>query len=125
MNRAAALLRSARERAGLTQRELAERAGTSQPAVARAERGRATLTVATLGRLLGAAGFDLVMEVRPRAVEDPVTEAYRRDVDRTLLRENRRRSVDERLRAGAETVADLRELERATRGARRPGPHRP
>ena len=29
---------------------------------------------------------------------DPVIEAYKKDVDRTLLRENLRRSVEERLR---------------------------
>jgi len=30
---------------------------------------------------------------------DPVIEAYKRDVDRTLLRENLRRTVEERLEA--------------------------
>jgi hypothetical protein len=30
---------------------------------------------------------------------DPVIEAYKRDVDRTLLRQNLRRSVEERLEA--------------------------
>jgi hypothetical protein len=29
---------------------------------------------------------------------DPVIEAYKKDIDRTLLRENLKRSVDERLR---------------------------
>ena len=29
---------------------------------------------------------------------DPVIEAYKRDIDRTLLRENLKRSVEERLR---------------------------
>ena len=29
---------------------------------------------------------------------DPVVEAYKRDIDMTLLRENLRRSVDERVR---------------------------
>ena len=29
---------------------------------------------------------------------DPVIEVYKKDIDRTLLRENLRRSVDERLR---------------------------
>lgn len=114
----ATLLRSTRERAGLSQRELAERAGTSQPAVARAESGRASITVDTLQRLLRAAGFDLVLSADPGPGEDPVTAAYRRDVDRTLLRENLHRSVDERLRMGADTAADLRELARATRAAR-------
>jgi hypothetical protein len=32
------------------------------------------------------------------SVPDPVIEAYKRDIDRTLLRENLKRSVEERLR---------------------------
>jgi len=115
---AAALLRSARDRAGLSQRELAERAGTSQPAIARAESGHTGITVETLRRLLSAAGFDLVMTAVPSRGEDPVTAAYRRNIDRTLLRANLNRSVDERLRVGAETVRDLRELQRAVTASR-------
>jgi len=119
MTSTADLLKSARVRAGLSQRELAERAGTSQPAVARAESGKGSITVDTLRRLLGAAGFDLVLTAQPAPATDPVTAAYRRDVDRTLLRESLRRSVDERLRVGAEMVTDLDELAGATRAARR------
>ncbi len=119
MHPEADLLRAARARAGLSQRELARRASTTQPAIARAESGRGGITVASLRRLLEAAGFELVMTVEPHAVEDPVTAVYRRNVDRTLLRENRRRRVDERLRAGAEMVTDLRALENATRAVRR------
>lgn len=51
----------ARKAAGLSQAELARRAGTSQPAVARYERGRASPSVATLERLLLAAGQRLVL----------------------------------------------------------------
>jgi uncharacterized protein len=57
---AASLLRTARRRAGLTQRALAEAAGTSQAAVAAIETGRKQPTVATLDRLLLAAGTELV-----------------------------------------------------------------
>jgi len=35
---------------------------------------------------------------RPTIEPDPVIEAYKKDVDRTLLRENLKRSVEERLR---------------------------
>lgn len=59
---ASALLRSARSRSGLTQRALAERAGTSQSVVARIELGRSSPTVATLHRLLEATGH--VVEAR-------------------------------------------------------------
>jgi uncharacterized protein len=58
---AAVLLRRARTRAGLSQRALAGRAGTSQAAVAAIETGRKDPTVATLQRLLAAAGSTLVL----------------------------------------------------------------
>jgi transcriptional regulator with XRE-family HTH domain len=110
-----ALLREARQRAGLSQKELAKRAGTSQPAVARLEAGQASPTLATLERLVGAAGFDLGIELVPKATPDPLVDAYKRDVDRTLLRENLRRSMDERLRSLGELQEFGNELERAVR----------
>lgn len=57
---AAPILRSARSRAGLSQRALADRAGTSQSAIAAIESGRKQPTVATLERLLRAVGTELV-----------------------------------------------------------------
>ena len=54
--------------------------------------------------LIRAAGFE----------PDPVIEAYKRDVDRTLLRQNLRRSVTER-------VANLMALQRLAVEARRAG----
>ena len=45
---------------------------------------------------------------------DPVIEAYKKDVDRTLLRENLRRSVAERL-------ANLQALQRLAEEARKAG----
>ena len=63
-----ALLREARGRAGLTQRELAQRAGTSQSVVARIEQGRSDPSSSTLLRLLAAAGFELRSELTPIAV---------------------------------------------------------
>ena len=61
------LVRDARLRAGLTQRELARRAETAQSVVARIERGQTSPTWETLTRLLSAAGFDLdaSLAVRP------------------------------------------------------------
>ena len=50
---------------------------------------------------------------------DPVIEAYKRHVDRSLLRENLRRSVAERL---ANLVALQRLAEEARRAGRRGGP---
>lgn len=113
------LILEARRRAGLTQAELARRTGTSQPAVARLERGSASPTLATLERLVGGAGFDLRLSLVPRAALDPLIEAYKRDVDRTLLRENLRKTVDERLRSLAEMQEFGRELERSVRASRK------
>lgn len=62
----AATLRGARQRAGLTQRELAQRASTSQAAVARYETDAAVPSIATLRRLLDAAGHDLELSAVPR-----------------------------------------------------------
>jgi transcriptional regulator with XRE-family HTH domain len=53
------LLRTARTRAGLSQRELARRAGTAQSVIARIELGATSPTWETLSRLLDAAGFEL------------------------------------------------------------------
>jgi transcriptional regulator with XRE-family HTH domain len=64
------LLRDARLRAGLTQRELAQRAKTAQSVVARIEGGRTSPTWDTLVRLLAAAGFDLHAELALRPVAD-------------------------------------------------------
>jgi hypothetical protein len=46
---------------------------------------------------------------------DPVIEAYKRDVDRTLLRERLKRSVEERLRDLTRLQAAAEELRRAGR----------
>jgi transcriptional regulator with XRE-family HTH domain len=62
---AAELVRSARTRAGLSQRQLALRAGVSQPAVARLESGRHTPSLTTLARLLAACGERLVLDSVP------------------------------------------------------------
>lgn len=55
-------LQRIRKDAGLTQAEVAERAGTSQPAVNRYERGEVTPSVQTLERLLEACGYQLALE---------------------------------------------------------------
>jgi len=59
MTTAAALLREARMRAGLSQRDLAKKAGTAQSVIARIERGQTSPTLETLERLLAAAGVEL------------------------------------------------------------------
>ena len=112
---AASILTQARLNAGLTQRQLAERVGTSQPAIARLEAGLVSPTLDTVKRVAAAAGYELRVELAPLPGPDPVIEAYKRHVDRSLLRENLRRTVDERL----QSLDDLRrfgdELQRAVR----------
>jgi transcriptional regulator with XRE-family HTH domain len=61
-----ALVRDARRAAGITQSELADRAGTAQPAVAAYESGARTPSLSTLGRLLGACEHDVELLARPR-----------------------------------------------------------
>ncbi|HEY2200976.1 MAG TPA: helix-turn-helix transcriptional regulator [Solirubrobacteraceae bacterium] len=60
------LIRDARHAAGITQLELARRAGTAQPAVAVYESGARTPGIATLERLLGACEHDVELLARPR-----------------------------------------------------------
>lgn len=57
------LIRSARRAAGLSQSDLAGRAGTSQPALARYETGVTMPTLPTLERLLRACGRRLELRV--------------------------------------------------------------
>lgn len=71
MNGAATLLRAARHRAELTQRDVAREAGVSQPNVSDYERGRREPTVPTLRRLLAAAGHRL--DVRAVPAGEPYT----------------------------------------------------
>jgi transcriptional regulator with XRE-family HTH domain len=60
----ATLLRTERRRAGLSQRELAARAGTSAAAVCLYERGERIPRTDTLARLLAAAGATLMLGAR-------------------------------------------------------------
>ena len=116
---AGAIVAEARTRAGLTQQQLADRSGTSQPAIARLESGHASPTFTTVERLVAAAGFALRIDLIPTTAPDPVVERYKRDVDRTLLRENLRKTVDERLRSLIELQDFGRELRRAVRAGKK------
>ncbi len=100
----ASLLRTARRRAGLTQRQLALRAGTAQSVVARIESGQTSPSADTLARLLAAAGFETRMELAPLAVHES---HMLNDVDRIL-----RLTPDARLR-------ELANVDRFVTAARR------
>ncbi len=98
------LIRDARRKAGLSQEQLAARAGTSQSAVARYEKSAAAPSLATLERLLRACGRPLRLMTslgRDRAtptVRGPV-------VARTdLVRRHRRRLLAAARRNGARNL---------------------
>ncbi len=67
---AATLLHDSRQRAGLSQRELARRARTSAAAVCLYETGARVPRVDTLERLLAAAGVSLALDVLAAPAHD-------------------------------------------------------
>lgn len=73
------LVLQARRRAALTQRELAERAGTTQSSIARWEAGRSEPSFATVVRLLRLCGFVLDVHLEPYddALRDDWSQAQR------------------------------------------------
>lgn len=73
------IVRTLRGQAGLSQRELAARAGTSQPAIARYERGVSTPSWETLERIAEACGQRIEVDVAMRP--DP----HDLELARTLL----------------------------------------
>ena len=88
------LVREARHRAGLTQRQLAARAGVSQPTIARIEGGEVSPSLERIVELVRAAGFDLDVRVVPLD-EDALA----------LAEQNLSRTPEERLDALVRAVA--------------------
>lgn len=80
------MLRESRRRAGLSQRQLARGAGTSQPAIARYERGSAAPSLSTLLRILAVLGLDLEVVARESKSRPPGTVGHRLDERREALR---------------------------------------
>ena len=97
-------LRQARRRAGLTQRELAERAGIPQPTVSRIESGRVVPRVDTLDRLLRLCGDELAAV--PKLGDG---------IDRSLIRQKLALSPSERLDAIASEGRSMADLLRSRR----------
>jgi transcriptional regulator with XRE-family HTH domain len=83
------LLRAVRRRHALTQAELAQRAGTSQPVISAYEHGRRDPTYGTLARLVEAAGEQLQIGAQAGTAGPPpardISERARRLVDVLLL----------------------------------------
>ena len=99
------LIRSARERAGLTQTELATRLRTTQSVISRLESGRDEPRLSTLGRLLRTCGFALTIAAAPD------------DVDRAQIRQHLAMTPAQRLAAARNVnrfVTAAREARRGT-----------
>ena len=103
MTVAGQLLRSARRRHGLTQRQLADRARTSQAAISRIERGVVSPTVETLASLLDLMGEELEL------AGTPIDYGH----DRSLIRVNLAASVERRVERQASWGRSVKELQRA------------
>lgn len=69
---AAGLVLMAREEAGLSQRELAERAGVAQSEIARIENGKREPSIPTLQRILAGAGMELRFRLAPLDDHDQI-----------------------------------------------------
>ena len=81
----AQLIGAVRRRRGLTQAELAHRAGTSQPVVSAYEHGHRDPTFRTLNKLIEAGGERLIIDARPHGPDVPPA---------ATLEEHSRRLVD-------------------------------
>lgn len=92
-------IRFARLRAGLTQQELARRAGISQPALARIESGRISPRIVTAERILRECGMTL--EAMPRAGAG---------IDRSTIRRMLELTPSQRLALAAREARNLAKL---------------
>jgi transcriptional regulator with XRE-family HTH domain len=101
------LIREARRRAGLTQRELADRLGTTQSAIARLERGRTEPSYERVMEAVRACGLELVAQLLPvddadwtvastNLLVDPETRVRRHQAALRFARAGRRAMADAR-----------------------------
>jgi transcriptional regulator with XRE-family HTH domain len=97
------LIRDARRSAGLTQRQLAERLGTTQSAIAELESARANPRIRTLQRALRACGRELSVSASPR----------KSNFDETLIAQRLRMTPGQRLARLESGYAQFRELRHA------------
>lgn len=97
MTTTGALIRDARRRAGLSQAELARRAGTSQPTLAHYESGRLVPRFDTVARLLEASDHVLVVRAEPKVRRGAVPVAVVSREVRTILHDEGERGAWRRL----------------------------
>lgn len=110
MDTASELLRETRRRAGLTQVELARRAGVAQSVISAYESGRRQPALPTLLALIRSAGMDLTMTLRPRT--DRAT-ALSGPIGR-IVRQRRRRLVTTAATHGASNLRVFGSVARGT-----------
>jgi len=103
------LIVEARRRAGLTQRQLAELAGTTQSSIARWESGRSEPSFANVVRLLRLCGF--VLDVHLERYDDGLRDDWSQAQRRLRL------TPEERLDSNTHLAAIARDLRAAARGA--------
>lgn len=96
---AGTLLKYARDKARLSQRELSRRAGISQTTISLIEDGKTSPRFSTLDRLLDICGFEL--DILPRAGVG---------IDRTRMREFLRLPPAERARIAIEEARNLEKV---------------
>jgi len=104
MSMSGRMVREARRRAGLTQRQLSAKAGIPQETIARIERGRVDPRVTTLDRLLEGCGYGL--ESMPRLGIG---------VDRTQIAERLSVSMERRLEVAMADDSHYVEFRRSLR----------
>lgn len=96
------LVREARKRSAMTQQQLADKAGTTQSAIARLESGRTSPSLEDVQRLMRLAGFELIVQLAP--VDDS---------DRRQAIDLRWASPDERIELNRQSVAQADEMRAA------------
>jgi len=109
MTVASRLIRAARKRHGLSQAQLALRAGTTQSAISRLERGDRSPSLETLERLLSVMGEEVEIEARPVG----------HDYDRVHLAAEQRLTPAQRVQGGFNWAEFNDELRHAGRRAKR------
>lgn len=81
MSRSGEIIRAARLRSGLSQAELARRAGTSQAAISRIESGREQPTLERLEQILAGLGWKAAIELEPIGTHNAEPGRLRADAD--------------------------------------------
>ena len=94
---ASALLQLARLEAGLSQRELADRAGVAQSEIARIESGKREPSIPTLQRMLAGAGLEVRFRLSQLDDHDRVLaarQARRSKAEKVAVEQRHRRNVE-------------------------------